>query len=150
MELVPEIPAEVKEHLEKKPRKPYTRTKPYVKRGKAVTVASAGSKLDAAQEKSATHKDPEIKTEYPLPERTFESAYSKVGVSLGMTRSLGNYEFARVDVYVEDFCEPDKKLETFNELHKQATSMVGVVVKDVDKFLEGKRKRDLAEREPSL
>lgn len=110
------------------------------KRGKATIRASAGSAADAAADKVGSQSDPEVE-ELLREERELPALHSKVGLTLGMTRSLGNFEFARVDVYVEDFCETDKKKATFEALHKEATAMVGGVVKDIDAYLKKKRDR---------
>lgn len=114
--------------------------KTVTKRGRASTMVSAGSKYDAAENKPGSQGDPEVEREI-REEREVPVVYSKVAVTLGMTRSLGNFEFARVDVTIEDFCAPDQKKETFEALHKDATAMVGGVVKDIDAYLKKKRDR---------
>jgi hypothetical protein len=62
-----------------------------------------------------------------------QSNTSQISVSLGLTKSLGNYEFARVDVTVTEPCSPESKDEKFAELYKIASGYVAKVNADISK-----------------
>ena len=55
---------------------------------------------------------------------------AKVGVNLGITKSVGNYEFIKVDCYFEDYCESDKKQELFDRLLCEAKESLSVFVEN--------------------
>ena len=52
----------------------------------------------------------------------------KVTVNVGLTKSLGNYEFLKVDCSFEDFCAADERKKMFGSLLQEATECVSHVV----------------------
>lgn len=109
--------------------------------GRVVAIASTGSKKQAEADEPGTQSDPAIIEDRPTPQRAFpEGKYSKVGVTLGVTKSLGNYEFARADVTVEDFCEQDKKEETLKAVNKIAEAHLRGITTNIDKYVAEKKK----------
>jgi|GEM_PF-4149766 len=65
---------------------------------------------------------------------------SKVSVSMGLTRSLGEMEFARFEVRLEDYCEPTRELrrQRYDELQAEARAMVGELSRGVDRAIAGR------------
>lgn len=59
---------------------------------------------------------------------------SRVAVSLGLTKSLGGYEFARMDVTLEDYCDPTKAAREarFEELKAEGKAMISSLVARID------------------
>ena len=110
------------------------------KQGSITQTVSAGSKKDTVANKTGSQADPDVSKDYSLPPRRFQDTnYSKVGVTFGLTKSLGNFEFARIDVSAEDFCDPSKKKETWDELSKLASEYAFKAAADVDAYLTDKK-----------
>lgn len=110
------------------------------KAGFVNVVASSGKKKDSEVNMPGSQADPYLNRDYSLPQRKFqETNYSKVGLTLGLTKSLGNFEFARIDVYAEDFCEPSKKQETWDGLNDLATKYVVKTVKELEDYIKDKK-----------
>lgn len=108
--------------------------------GKVIVTASAGTKKDGEANKPGSPGDPKVEREVPLPQRRFPNGeFSKVGLTFGLTKSLGNFEFARIDVYVEDFCAPDKKVETLDEINKIASDYTFRISKDIEQYVADKK-----------
>ena len=109
--------------------------------GRVVAIASTGSKRQSESNEPGTQSDPAVIEDRPMPQRQLpENKYSKVGIVLGVTKSLGNYEFARADVTVEDYCEPDKKEETLKSVNKIAESYLRGITTNIDKYVAEKKK----------
>lgn len=97
---------------------------------------------------SCTHKahdeeakgDPTIGCE-PRAPRTLTPLAARVSVSLGLTRNLGNFEFARMDVKLEDYCDPtpEARAARFSELKSEAKTMLQSLTARVDASLSGRR-----------
>ena len=112
-----------------------------IKTGSVSTTVSAGSKKDSAANIEGSQANP-ITEKSPLPSREFSgNNYSKVGLTFGITKSLGNFEFLRIDVVAEDFCAPDKKVETLDAINAVATEYA---VKAVQQGLEYLKQKDIA------
>lgn len=108
--------------------------------GKVTETASVGTKREAEANKAGSQADPVVERHQDLPPRRFQDTnYSKVTVTFGLTLSLGNFEFARIDVSAEDFCAPEKKKETWDELAKIATEYVFDRATDVKKYITEKK-----------
>lgn len=57
---------------------------------------------------------------------------SKVSCSIGVTKSTAPYEFVRIDVSCEDFCEPEDRKALWNELYDDCVGTVGSFLIDFD------------------
>jgi len=69
------------------------------------------------------------------PRRRFEGEFpSKVGVNLGVTKTIGNYEFIKVDCTFDDYCYPEDRAEMFDSLLSEACERIASVVENVDKY----------------
>ena len=77
--------------------------------------------------------------QHDLPEKLLGPHASRMGVNYGLTKNLQNFESARVDVYVEDYCEPDKKKEKIAELSKISWDYVHKASGHIAEFVEKKR-----------
>ena len=86
------------------------------KQGSVTATMSAGTKKDSTANVEGSQAHPQMQKDM-LPPREVPALYSKVGLTFGITKSLGNFEFLRVDVTAEDFCAPDKKQETLDALN---------------------------------
>lgn len=110
------------------------------KQGQVTVTASTGTKKDSEANKDGSQANPVLEKEYVLPPRRFqETNYSKVGLTIGLTKSLGNFEFLRVDVYAEDFCEPEKKTETWDALHDLAGEYCYRVATNIESYISEKK-----------
>lgn len=57
----------------------------------------------------------------------------KVSVSVGVTKSTGNYESIKVHCTFEEYCDSDKRGETFDLLVKEAEEKLASIIEDFDK-----------------
>lgn len=107
--------------------------------GQVSVSVSSGTKKDSQANKENSSAVPLV-TRTPLEPKQFrDGQYSKVGVNFGLTMSLGNFEFAKIDVSCEDFCAPDEKKETWQALSKEATNYLFSAAKNVKSYLNEKR-----------
>lgn len=76
-----------------------------------------------------------------LPPRTLPPGASKVRISLGMTKNLGNFEYARMDVAIEDICEatPEARTACFDGIKGEARAMLSSLIARVDASIAGRR-----------
>lgn len=97
--------------------------------GKEVVTHSAGTKQEGDANVQGSSSDPEVKTYMREPQEFLPKSYSKVTISLGMTKSLGDFEFARVDVEIEEYCDatPEARKECFTKIDGEARSMMMTV-----------------------
>lgn len=110
------------------------------KQGQATVTMSRGTKKETEANTPGSQADPVMIKDFALPQRRFqETNYSKVGLTMGLTKSLGNFEFARMDVYVEDFCEVDKKRETLDAINRAATDYVVKAMIELDAYIKDKK-----------
>lgn len=86
------------------------------KQGSVTTTVSAGSKKDSTANVEGSQAHPNMQKDM-LPPREVPAVHSKVGLTFGITKSLGNFEFLRIDVTAEDFCAPEKKVETLDAIN---------------------------------
>jgi hypothetical protein len=68
-----------------------------------------------------------------LPPRPVQPFPSKVTFSMGYTKSFGNYEFLRVDVSAEDYCDPENKKQTWEHLETVTTEKIKEVMTTIEK-----------------
>jgi hypothetical protein len=100
--------------------------------GEVTTSVSVGTANQTEGEGSPS--EPEI-TKETLPLREVPlNHYSKVRLTYGITKSIGNYEFVRADVSAEDFCHPDQKQECWDNLDKEVSLRISKVMDNVEKF----------------
>jgi hypothetical protein len=112
-----------------------------IKTGSVTTTVSAGSKKDTQANVEGSQGNPHVEKDN-LPSKEFVgNNYSKVGLTFGITKSLGNFEFLRIDVVAEDFCEPSKKVEALDEINKLASDYA---VRAVQQGLEYLKQKDIA------
>lgn len=103
--------------------------------GKVIVTTSQGTKKEAEANVAGSQADPVVQNERDLPVRRFgEADYSKVGLTFGLTKSLGNFEFARIDVTIEDFCAVDKKVEALDQIKKLASEYVYKEAQAIDAY----------------
>lgn len=103
--------------------------------GKVIVTTSQGTKKEAEANVAGSNADPVVQIERDLPVRRFgEADYSKVGLTFGLTKSLGNFEFARIDVSIEDFCAVDKKVETLDQIKKLTSEYVYKEAQAIDAY----------------
>lgn len=100
--------------------------------GEITTTVSVGASSVTTGEGSPS--EPDISKE-KLPVRELPShAYSKVGLNYGITRSIGNYEFIRIDVNAEDYCLPDEKQNCWDILDTEVSVRISKILEHVEKF----------------
>lgn len=100
------------------------------KNGKITETVSVGTKESVGE---GSQSNPNLKKEM-LPPKDVEDRYSKVILSYGMTKSIGDFEFIRIDVGAEEFCDRDKKQETWDALHKEVSSRIEKILNETEKF----------------
>lgn len=107
------------------------------KTGSVTTTVSAGSKKDTQANVEGSQANPATSKDM-LPTKELPVNHSKVGLTFGITKSLGNFEFLRVDVTAEDFCEPDKKVETLDALNRVTSEYAVRAVQEGMEYLKQK------------
>jgi len=105
--------------------------KTVVKTGKVLTSISVGTAKEVGE---GTQEQPILVKEL-LASSHVTPCYSEVSMSYGATKSLGNFEFIRCDVWAKDFCEFDKKQECWDNLEKEISTRMEKVLNDVTKFI---------------
>ena len=104
------------------------------KQGKVVGTISAGSKNDEGEgSPSEPHTVETLREPVEVPQR-----YSKVMLSFGITKSLVNFEFARIDVGAEDFCAPEDKDEAWTNLSLSVGACLEKLIGEIDTFRAAK------------
>ena len=98
------------------------------KNGKITETVSVGTRESVGE---GSQENPNLKKEM-LPPKDVPEKYSKVILSYGMTKSIGDFEFIRIDIGAEDFCARDKKQETWDELHKEVSLRIEKILKDTE------------------
>lgn len=100
------------------------------------TTKSVGSKDDSVRSRPGSASFPDVSKEIVggLKE-FFEGCYSKMTVAKGMTVSVGNYEFARIDVALEDFCTPDQRDAKYKEVSDFVSGKVRDEVMSIKQFV---------------
>lgn len=98
--------------------------------GQAVTSISIGT-ADSVGENSPGNP---ILIKEKLKPKMVKENYSEVSLSFGLTKSLGNFEFMRVDVFAKDFCASDKKQECWDLLDKEILERLEKVLANVEKY----------------
>lgn len=76
-------------------------------------------------------------TEEPLPMKTFTGPTANVGLSIGITRNLGNYESVKITVSLNMPCnptEPDMEA-TFHEVHGWVDTRVELLNQEINQQL---------------
>lgn len=76
--------------------------------GKTEVSESVGTAKDVADSVDGSKSRPDL-SQQPRQGKVFDGAYSKVYVKVGMTKALGEFQFARIDVGIEEFCEANPK-----------------------------------------
>lgn len=101
--------------------------------GTTVISESVGSAQDVAMDLPGSKSNPEVYDKARKPRRFENGDYSKVYVKLGMTRALGEFEFARIDVAIEEFCEPtpEARKDTFQEITQEVKQHMSKVYKKI-------------------
>lgn len=105
----------------------FFKPKTKVKNGEVVTSVSVGNDAVVAQEKPILTKEKLKAKEVPVDS-------SEVAISFGLTKSLGNFEFFRCDVYAKDFCAIDQKQKTWDLLEKEVSERLEKVLNNMDKY----------------
>lgn len=103
------------------------------KTGKTVATASAGTSTDTAMNAPGFQANPDVDTQMRAPRDFPAGQYSKVCLSLGLTKNLGDFEFARIDVGIEEFCDPtlEARTETFTALQAEAKVILANLTKRI-------------------
>ena len=103
------------------------------KMGKTVVTTSVGDSGADFANLPGSKADPDVETHPREPREFGEHDYSKVTVTLGITKSLSDFEFARVSVSIEDFClaTPEERLKCYETAKSEASSMIGGVLKKI-------------------
>lgn len=114
-------------------------TKKRVRR-KAVTEASVGNKDEARDGKPGSESHPVVDVEHGPDREVDLRDHCLVGVSFGLTRSMGNYEFARIDVRVEDWCPRSEKDAKYEELRSFCSTKVNMVSAQITGYVNAKLK----------
>jgi hypothetical protein len=103
--------------------------------GQITTSISVGNSHSIGD---GSKNEPEvIKERMPLREIPRDN-YSKVRLTYGVTKSIGNYEFIRVDVSAEDFCHPEDKQAAYDNLDKEIDIRMQRILANVERFRNGK------------
>lgn len=99
--------------------------------GEATTSISIGNSQSVGE---FSQENPVIVKDKLPATQVKSNNYSEVALSYGLTKSLGNFEFIRCDVWVKDFCDQDKKQECWDNLNKEVTVRLEKVLQDIEKF----------------
>jgi len=104
------------------------------------TTLSVGSKKHTGP---GTESQPEVTKTKTNHREVCTESMARVAGTWGITKSLGNYEFARVDVQIEHYCEKGKETQKIIELEQIACDYLSVMVMDVaEKIFKEKKLKD--------
>jgi plasmid maintenance system antidote protein VapI len=101
-----------------------------MKSGEATTTVSIGQ---ASTTGEGSPEKPVVIKEVLPPKEFTHARNAEVSLSYGITKSLGNFEFIRVDVWVKDFCESERKQECWDKLETEALKRLEKVLTNIDK-----------------
>jgi len=103
---------------------------------------SLGEKADDGLVLDNSQSCPTIERTMLTPKEFKAGQYSKTSVNCGMTVSLGNYEFFRCDVGIEEFCRPEEKEATINEMKEMTKELLKNEIQKVKAKNKEKRTKD--------
>jgi hypothetical protein len=72
-------------------------------------------------------------------------AWSKVRLGYGVTKSIGDFEFVRIDVSAEDYCPPRLKQQTWDELDVVVSERIKKCLSEFEQFRSSKHIRPVNE-----
>ena len=86
----------------------------------------------------------ERREEFLLETRRFDpdTPPVQIGLTLGMTKNLGDYQSARMDIHVTASCLPHEMEEYFERIAAWIEKKIGQEIRDIDeRFVESGRRR---------
>lgn len=100
--------------------------------GKMTTSESVGTAKDIEDNVEGSKACPEV-TEAPRQSRQLPARHSKVMVKLGLTKALGNFQFARVDIGIEEFSDatPEARAQTFQAITQEVKTQLRAVMQRI-------------------
>lgn len=103
---------------------------------------SLGDKAEAELVLDNSQSCPDVERTMLTPKEFLAGQYCKTSVNCGMTVSLGRYEFFRCDVGIEEFCRPEEKEVTINEIKEMTKELLKNEIQKVKAKNKDKRSKD--------
>lgn len=97
-----------------------------------VTKENLPPKKTRGRPKGVKNANPTVHTS------ALEKPWSKVRLGYGVTKSIGNFEFVRIDVSAEDYCLSDEKQKTWDELDTVVSERIQKCISEYERFRASK------------